>query len=191
MGGGLLPITINRGNILVLMGQERSSKLWCDYGGSPEKGESYLDTALREGEEETSGFLGRGKYLHDLVNNNLVASINNGDKYMSYIFKIKYDNKLPHYFNNNNSFLEQKIKKVIDESSKTHNGLFEKIRMKWFTLDEISRDFKQFRPHYIPILKTIIDKEAEFIEKLTEKNTRSNATRHRNRRRKHVPPRSY
>ena len=80
MGGGLLPITINRGNILVLMGQERSSKLWCDFGGSPEKGETYLDTALREGEEETSGFLGRGKYLQDLVNNNLVASINNGDK---------------------------------------------------------------------------------------------------------------
>ena len=83
---------------------------------------------------------------------------------MSYIFKIKYDNKLPHYFNNNNSFLEQKIKKVVEESSKTHNGLFEKIRMKWFTLDEISRDFKQFRQHYIPILRTIIDKEAKIVQ---------------------------
>ena len=188
MGGGILPITINRGNILVLMGQERSSKLWCDFGGRPNPGESFEDTALREGEEETNGFLGRGKYLKDLVNNNLVASIENGDRYVSYVFKIKYDNKLPHYFNNNNSFLEQKLKKVMAESFKTHNGLFEKSRMKWFTIDEIQRDLKQFRQHYIPILKTIITKEDEFIEKLIEQNTRANSTRRRGKHLKYVDP---
>ena len=88
MGGGLLPITINRGNILVLMGQERSSKLWCDFGGSNEARESVFHTAIREGEEELNGFLGSDKDLNKSVNDDLVASINNGEKYTSFIFKI-------------------------------------------------------------------------------------------------------
>tara|TARA_Y100000591_G_scaffold189799_1_gene164130 strand:- start:5930 stop:6490 length:561 start_codon:yes stop_codon:yes gene_type:complete len=182
MGAGILPISFNRGNILVLLGQERYSKLWCDFGGSPNKGESYMDTAIREGEEETSGFLGRGKFLYNLIKNNLIGSFNNGDKYVSFLFKIKYDSKLPHYFNNNNLFLEKKLKYEIEKSQETHNGLFEKTKMKWFTLDEINRDYTIFRPHYIPILKTIIDNEDKIIDKFSEYTRPTNTvTRRRGR----------
>ena len=37
-----------------------------------------------------------------------------------------------------------------------HNGLFEKSEIKWFTVNELNRDIKMFRPHYIPIVNTII-----------------------------------
>ncbi len=177
MGAGLLPIAINKGSILVLLGQERYDKNWSDFGGSTEKNESYLKTALREGEEETNGILGTGKQLADLVDKNLIATINNDDNYNSFVFKLKYDNRLPHYFNNNNRFIESKLKYVLDNSYKDHTGLFEKRRIKWFTISEIERDYSRFRPHFVPILKTISICEKEFINKFHHENVKINLSR--------------
>ena len=56
-------------------------------------------------------------------------------------------------FKNSNCFAENYLNDVINVKN---NGLFEKSEIKWFTVNELKRDMKMFRPHYIPILNTII-----------------------------------
>ena len=172
MGAGILPICTRAGSIYVLLGQERFDNKWSDFGGSRIGSETYINTALREGEEELNGILGTGKTLSNLVKNNYLAEIGNGDSYSSFVFKIKYDNRLPIYFNNNNMFIEKNLKTIIDNSYDNKMGLFEKCKIKWFTLDEIENDYTIFRPHFIPILKSIVINKSNFHDNIIDLNSR-------------------
>ena len=63
MGAGILPVTVHRGKVYFLfsreyIGSKDDGGLWSDFGGSKEKNESFFDTAVREGYEESGGFLG-------------------------------------------------------------------------------------------------------------------------------------
>jgi len=198
MGAGVLPVALYRGTLYILLGQERSNKLWCDFGGSPHKGEKPLQTAIREGSEELNGFLGEEKEFGTTVNGNMIISISY-ETYTSYIFRTTYDKKLPTYFSNVNSFAEDHLQDKI----KIHdNGLFEKTQIKWFPLSnfkdsnlkdtalkdakfkdasktrsykdltkDLAKDTKSiamFREHYKPILESILKNE-KFIIKCIEK----------------------
>mgnify|MGYP003695020597 CR=1 FL=1 len=176
MGAGIMPICIRGGTLCVLLGQERYDKKWSDFGGSRNPGESYITTALREGEEELNGILGTGRTLNELVKNNYIAEIDNGESYSSFVFRLRYDNRLPQYFNNNNLFIEKKLHSIVDGSYENHEGLFEKRRIKWFTLEDIERDYTIFRPHFVPILKTIVINKSSFRENVVElvANTHTN-----------------
>ena len=72
MGAGILPITLNKGVIFLLLGQERHNNLLCDFGGSSNKGEKVYNTAIREGYEELNGLLGPISELEKKVSNNLL-----------------------------------------------------------------------------------------------------------------------
>ena len=195
MGAGVLPVALYRGTLYILLGQERSNKLWCDFGGSPHKGEKPLKTAIREGAEELNGFLGEENEFDNTVNDNMIISISY-ETYTSYIFRTTYDKRLPIYFSNVNSFAEHHLQDKI----KIHdNGLFEKTQIKWFPLSnfkdsnfkelalkdakylakESSKDSSKdlikdtksivmFREHYKPILESILKNE-KFIIKCIEK----------------------
>ena len=41
-----------------------------------------------------------------------------------------------------------------------YTSLFEKSEIKWFTINELKRNINKFRPHYIPIVNTIIYHES-------------------------------
>ena len=75
MGGGILPVAIYRGDIYFLFGREsrhidhKASGLWSDFGGAPEKKENRMETAAREGWEETEGVLGSHKHIKFMVEN--------------------------------------------------------------------------------------------------------------------------
>ena len=63
MGGGILPVAFYKGKIYFLFSREYSKSknkkgLWSDFGGSREKGETYEETAIREGHEESNYILG-------------------------------------------------------------------------------------------------------------------------------------
>ena len=63
MGGGILPVSLQNGHLYFLLGKERGSNEWSDFGGSKEKGEIPFQTAMREGTEELCGFLGHNTIL--------------------------------------------------------------------------------------------------------------------------------
>ena len=56
-----------------------------------------------------------------------------------------------------------KHKKIYEDAWKNtpelvlkENGIYEKDRMKWFTIEELEKNIKQFRPWYRTIVKKII-----------------------------------
>lgn len=163
MGAGILPIALYRGSLFILLGQERNNKLWSDFGGSRNKNEKPFDTAIREGGEELNGLFGLEDNLKECVTNNMITSMSY-DKYTSYLFQIKYDKQFPDYFNNLNSFSEKYLKDKIDNN---HNGLFEKCQVQWFDVKSFKiKDKNIIRPHYMPIVSSIIKNEKFIISQI-------------------------
>ena len=73
IGAGILPMAINDGKVYFLFSRERNlgdfkeKGLWSDFGGKDENGETPMETAIREGYEESSGLLGTIKDVIFLV----------------------------------------------------------------------------------------------------------------------------
>ena len=164
MGAGILPVALYRGTLFLLLGQERHNHLWCDFGGSPNKGESPFKTAIREGSEELNGFLGSDEDLELTVNCNLVLSICY-QKYTTYVFRTKYNKELPYYFSNVNEFAEQFCKDKIDDK---HNGLFEKKTIKWFPISQFKnkKNNSLLRGHYVELVNQMVKKEKFIISEI-------------------------
>jgi hypothetical protein len=164
MGAGILPVTLYKGGLFLLVGQEKYNHLWSDFGGKSNKGEKVIKTAIREGGEELNGLLGINDELENKVLSNIILSISydhNNYKYTTLVFKTYFDPQLPIYFDNINKFAETHLQ---DKINNNHNGLFEKSEIKWIKISTLkNKKIKAtFRPWYIPILNCIIDKE-EFI----------------------------
>jgi hypothetical protein len=165
MGAGILPVTLYKGALFILVGQEKYNHLWSDFGGKSNEGEKVIKTAIREGGEELNGLLGINDELKNKVLSNIILSISY-DKYTTLVFKTYFDPQLPIYFDNINKFAETHLQDKIDNNN---NGLFEKSEIKWIKISTLkNKKIKAtFRPWYIPILDCIINKE-EFI--ITEIN---------------------
>lgn len=172
MGAGVLPVTLYKGALFLLLGQERHNNLWCDFGGGAHKGEKPFKTAIREGTEELNGFLGDESDFETLVISNMILSISY-DKYTSYIFKTNYDKKLPYYFSNVNSFAEYHLK---DKIADNYNGLFEKKQIQWFPLSSLRDDKSKimFREFYKPLFNSILKNERFIISYLQTMDNTNN-----------------
>lgn len=166
VAGSLLPVALHKGKLYFLFGKENpledSSKGWSDFGGGCEKGETPFQTALREGSEEFTGFLGdksaldskisRTKGFFEIVHND----------YHVHIFLMDYDTELPVYFNNNHHFLWNRMNKKLLNGTK----LFEKIEIDWFSEADLTRRRGEFRHFYREIadkIKANIGKIKRFL----------------------------
>jgi len=158
MGGGLLPIAIKHNKIYFLFGKENElddTPGWADFGGGAEVGESYFDTAIREGSEEINGFLGSNNQLRKRVKKNKIVTVK-FKEYSTYIFKMDYDENLPFYYKNNYEFFSRYLPHV---KHKKENGLLEKSKIKWFSYDELKKEKKGFRSFYQNIVDLILKEE--------------------------------
>ena len=131
MGGGVLPVAFYKGKLYFLFSREYiNSKddggLWSDFGGSKDHNETFFQTALREGHEESDSILGSRENIKNLMKNNLQEITING--YRPYIVLINYDRNLPKKFRNR--FL--KIKENKPHLLCKHSGLFIKILLELF-----------------------------------------------------------
>ena len=151
-GAGILPISKKDGNIYFLFGKEYELNLWSDFGGKLEKNEDVFSCAIREGYEESNGFLDLDyNTLYKTVNRSIVTTIESKN-YKSFIFLTEYHELLPYFFNNNFNFIKDTNKHVICQ-----NGYFEKSEIKWFTIDDIKNNKSLFRNWYVPFINEIID----------------------------------
>jgi len=187
MGGSILPATIHNGQIYFLFGKERDideNPGWSDFGGGTENGETYMTTAIREGGEELTGFLGGEKEIKALLNKygtyNVTYPGSNGHTgYRVHIFPFKYDEYLPFYYNNNQKFIQKRLDPKIIRNTK----IFEKQEIKWWTINEIKKGKKQFRSFYQNIVDMILadsNKIEEFIRnKLNNKSSKNKTLKHK------------
>ena len=164
MGGSVLPATIDdKGVLRFLFGKERDideNPGWSDFGGGTEHGESYMTTAIREGGEELTGFLGGEKEIKALLNKygtyNVTYPGSNGHTgYRVHIFPMTYDEYLPFYYNNNQRFIQKRLDSKVIRDTK----IFEKQEIKWWSINEIKKNKKQFRSFYQNIVDMILEEE--------------------------------
>lgn len=170
VAGSILPISIHQNKLYFLFGKENpledSAKGWSDFGGGVENGETPFQTALREGGEEFTGFLGDGEQIKKLIKKNggFYKLINK--TYHVHMFFLDYDENLPKYYNQNHRFLWNRMNN--DLLSKTK--LFEKIEIGWFSIDDMKSRKKEFRNFYQEIIDNILS-NIENIEKFIFKKS--------------------
>ena len=177
VAGSILPITIHKNKLYFLFGKENpledSAKGWSDFGGGVENGESPYKTALREGGEELTGFLGDGKQIQKIIKKNGGTYNLTHDTYHVHMFFLEYDENLPKYYNQNHQFLWNRMNHTVLSKTK----LFEKIEIGWFSIDDIKRRKKEFRGFYQEILDDIL-RDIENIQTfLHSKVKKTNKTR--------------
>ena len=165
MGGSILPITVHNGKIMFLFGKERDideNPGWSDFGGGTDKGETFIDTASREGGEELTGFLGSSADIRKMLKKNgtFIVDYKSTEGYSTYrvhIVPIKYDPFLVYYYNNNQRFIQKHLHPKIISNSK----IFEKPKIKWWTFSEIKKGRNQFMSFYKNIVDLILKEQPE------------------------------
>jgi 8-oxo-dGTP pyrophosphatase MutT (NUDIX family) len=161
MGAGFLPTTIYNGQLYFLFGKENiyaDTPGYADFGGGTDNNESFMETAIREFTEETTGFFGNKTQVTKYVKKQGTFIINYEPKskghttYRTYILPIQYNPYIVEYYNNNHAFLKDKLPTQLYKNAK----YLEKSELRWFSLNDIKKNNTQFRPFYKNILKLII-----------------------------------
>jgi hypothetical protein len=176
VAGSLLPVTLHNGELFFLFGKENSmedsAKGWSDFGGGVEGKETPYQTALREGGEELTGFLGDGKHIAKHIKKHGGIKKLTHNTYNVHIFYMEYDENLPKYYNQNHAFLWKRMNNKMLNDSK----LFEKIEIQWFSLRDMKQKRAQFRGFYQEIVDLFLQESeniAEFIQKCMKRNPSS------------------
>ena len=168
MGAGILPTTIHNNKLYFLFGKENKYEDYAsgfsDFGGGTNNKESFLQTAIREGSEELTGFLGTPKHISSLLKKYGYYTIDYNSEgfstYRCHIFPYPYDEMLPYYYNNNQQFLQKNLDpKVFKETT-----IFEKSEIKWVCVDDLLKMKKQFRSFYQNIIEKIYQEKSNIYE---------------------------
>ena len=154
---GILPYThLDNGEPYFLFARERINNnpacsdrgLWCDFGGSRNKGETLLSCAIREGAEELCGFLSK-QFIKDNI-----CGKQSIKRYTTFFVRLSYSDhrKLPDYLNAHYKFMA----KNSTLTRETNTGLYEKDEFAWFSLKDIREKREEFRPFYREMLDLIV-----------------------------------
>ena len=171
VAGSILPVTIHNNKLYFLFGKENpmedSAKGWSDFGGGVENGETPYSTAMREGGEELTGFLGDGKQIKKLIQKNGGIYKIQHNNYHIHIFFLEYDENLPKYYNNNHRFLWERMDKNVLSKTK----LFEKIEINWFSIEDMKRKRTEFRSFYQEIVDKFIENQENIYHFIENKSS--------------------
>ena len=179
MGASVLPTTLYKNKIHFLFGRERDiddTPGWSDFGGGTDNNETFLETAIREGGEELTGFLGDDKQIRTLLTKygtyNIDYKSQGYSTYRVHIFPMEYDEQLPYYYNNNQRFLQKRLDPSVIKKSK----IFEKAEIRWICIDELPKMKSKFRSFYKNIVDLILNQKNlihNFIKKKQSKGKQS------------------
>jgi hypothetical protein len=89
---------------------------------------------------------------------------------------MEYDPKLILYYNNNQQFLQKRLDPKVIRDSK----IFEKQQIRWFSINDIMKQKKQFRSFYQNVVELILAKKTEidtFARKSLLRKTKSSYKR--------------
>ena len=164
MGAGILPIAIKDDEIYLLFGKENKyndTPGWADFGGGIESSEDILDAAIREGWEESTGFLGDPKDIKKKIINNKKMFLEMTD-YRTFILPMKYDDKIVEYFNKSQDCIQKNLSKKMIKST----CIFEKQEIKWFNINELKQKIHLFRSFYQEMIKVILLNEKKIKQNI-------------------------
>lgn len=150
--GSILPVCIYKNQLYFLFGKENKFEVdapgWADFGGGCDANETPYQTAMREGSEELTGFLGSPSDLKKYETLNF--SHNN---YHVHIIHVPYNETLVDCYNKNHDFLWKHMDNQILSKSK----LFEKEKIQWFSVNDMMKQRKSFRHFYREIVDILYE----------------------------------
>ena len=164
-GSSILPVAFHNNKLYFLFGKENSMEKsapgFSDFGGGIERGETPFETAIREGSEELTGFLGSPTQIKSHIKKSggtyaftHTNAVNSAQNYTVHIVCYPYDANLPEHYNNNHKFLWDRMNRKMLSSTK----LFEKIEIEWFCEDELRARMDEYRPFYREVVETLLQK---------------------------------
>ena len=172
MGAGILPVSLHNGKLYFLFGKENKyadTPGWSDFGGGIDAGETAFNTAVREAQEEMTGFLGGDQEIRRWMKRG-TYKVKFGE-YTMFICAMEYNEWLPIYYNNNQRFLQKKLDPAIIKDSK----IFEKAEIKWVSETELSALRPKCRSYFrntIPLIQAEMDSIRRFVSSNIAKKTR-------------------
>jgi hypothetical protein len=182
MGAGLLPTAIHNNKLYFLFGKENkyedTSPGWADFGGGTDNNETLLETSIREGTEELTGFIGSSNDIKQMINKSGTYNVDyvNPNKkfgtYRTHILPYKYEPLLPYYYNNNQRFLQKKLDPTVIKSYR----IFEKEEIRWVCIDDLLKMKPKFRNFYQNIIMMLQEQKVDIFNFIKK---RSNKTRSR------------
>lgn len=181
MGAGILPTTIIDNKLYFLFGKENkfedSAPGFSDFGGGTDGNETYLQTAIREGGEELTGFLGSDTALKKMLKKHGTFNIDHKtsgyNTYRMHIFPMEYNPFLELYYNNNQAFLQKRLDPSVIKKSK----IFEKEEIRWICIDDLVTRKNEFRSYFRNIIDLILEKRELIYSFLMKKGKSRNKTR--------------
>ena len=183
VGCSILPVTLINNQLYFLFGKEHSSDStpgFSDFGGGNEKGESVYETAMREGGEELTGFLGGPNEVKKMIRDagghyKLSYDFPNqkNNAYHIHMFHLPYDENLPKYYNANHKYLWERLDNKYLKSTK----LFEKGEIAWFSVDDVRRRRNEFRSFYREVTDMILENEPNIRKFLSSRKSNKRNTR--------------
>jgi hypothetical protein len=91
---------------------------------------------------------------------------------------MEYDELLPHYYNNNQQFLQKRLDPKIIRDTK----IFEKTQIKWFSFDDIKKFHNDFRSFYKNVVHLILGNRSAiegFVRSKLGKRNKKTVRHHR------------
>jgi hypothetical protein len=180
-GGGILPATIHNNVLLFLLGKEHkycdTPLKFSDFGGGQDGSELPKETAIREGTEELTGFLGNEEEMKKrLTPENMIPIKVN--EYVVHVIPLEYDPQLVFYYNNNQAFLQKKLDPEFIKESK----FFEKAEIQWFSLEQMKKNKKMLRKFFLKTLDYLDKNEGDIFKFISrrlpkQKQMRKNQTK--------------
>jgi len=85
-------------HVYFLLGKETYDNLWCDFSGGPKRDENYLDTAVREFEEESMGLIMSADKMKQELRDNKYTLCLRMDNRVTFVKRIPFRPELPQLF---------------------------------------------------------------------------------------------
>jgi transcription termination factor NusB len=85
-----------------------------------------------------------------------------------HIFPFEYNEWLPHYYNNNQRFLQKRLSPKVFKTTK----IFEKEEIRWVCVDDLKQMRPQFRSYFQNIVDAMLNQKESiktFIKKCSNK----------------------
>jgi protein associated with RNAse G/E len=96
-----------------------------------------------------------------------------------HIFPFEYNEWLPHYYNNNQRFLQKRLPPKVFKTTK----IFEKAEIRWVCIDDLEKMRPQFRCYFQNIVDMILNQK-DSIRKFIEPTVASLKPKVKNHRKK-------
>lgn len=187
MGAGIIPTTVYKGKLYFLFGKENqyedTAPGFSDFGGGTDNNESFMETAIREGGEELTGFLGTENDIKKRLKRYGTYNIDYKSPtyprpYRTHLFPMEYDPLLVFYYNNNQRFLQKRLDPEVIKKTK----IFEKAEIQWICVDDLNKMRKQFRFFFRDIVDMIYndrEKIKTFIMRGLKPSTKNRTRKNR------------